>query len=152
MSASKPNRVTVELVNEPIVVGQYESKLCDPDVGAHGWFLGVTRRTTITEEETTTTETLFYEAKESMAMTGLREIAQQSIAQFGLFHVVLIHRLGEVPIGQASVLVGCCSPHRRQTFEAIPWIMDRLKSDVPIWKREHYLDGQTAWVHPGLKT
>lgn len=144
------SELTIELVDEPIVVGDFDARLNDPNAGSHGWFLGTTRRTTVIQNETTLTSTLFYEANKSMALAELTQIAVQSVSQFGLLRVVLVHRLGEVPVGQASVLVGCCSPHRRQTFEAIAWIMDRLKSDVPIWKREQDDDGHTAWVHPGI--
>jgi molybdopterin synthase catalytic subunit len=61
---------------------------------------------------------------------------------------LIVHRLGEVPVGQVSVVVGCSSAHRVATFQALPWIMDELKRDVPIWKRELYTDGTTEWVHP----
>lgn len=150
MSGPNGNAIFVDLVTEPIVLGDYESRLNDPDVGSHGWFLGVTRRTTVVDQQTTTTSTLHYEAKRSMAIAQLLQIAEQAKSRFGLTAVVLIHRLGEVPVGQSSVLVGCSSPHRRQTFDAMPWIMDRLKRDVPIWKKEEHEDGQTQWVHPGL--
>ena len=134
----------VELVQQPIDLGHFQDKVSDPDVGAHGWFLGVTRRTTGQR----ITETLSYQAHEPMARQELNRLAAQAIKRFSLRRLVIVHRLGEVPVGQASVLVGCSSAHRADTFAALPWIMDRLKQDVPIWKRESYVDGTSEWVHP----
>ena len=140
--------IFVLLVDEPIDLNELLGKLDDPDVGSHGWFLGVTRRTTVVESESKTTRTLAYEAHQPMAEKELRALATKAREDFGLSKVVIVHRLGEVPIGQASVVVGCSSPHRVDTFDAQRWIMDTLKKEVPIWKREHYADGTTEWVHP----
>ena len=144
--------IHIELTTDPIAIDRYADRLDDPDVGSHGWFVGTTRRTTSTGDRTTITETLDYHANESMAQVQLRDLATSAKQQFALTHVVIVHRLGNVPVGSASVLVGCSSPHRRQTFDALPWIMDTLKRDVPIWKRETDDDGDRHWVHPGLPT
>jgi molybdopterin synthase catalytic subunit len=137
-------RLWIELVDAPIDLLVLCDKLADPDVGAHGWFLGVTRRTTGGKRTTR----LSYQAHRSMAIRELEKLAAAAIEQFSLRAVVLVHRLGEVPVGEASVVVGCSSGHRAATFQALPWIMDRLKQNVPIWKQEHYADGTTEWVHP----
>jgi molybdopterin synthase catalytic subunit len=140
-----PNhRIHIELVHQTIDQSALLEKLADPDVGAQGWFVGVTRRTT----KERVTETLSYEAHESMAKGELQKLAEAAIEKFNLFHIVIVHRLGEVPIGEASIVLGCCSAHRPATFEALAWIMNVLKRDVPIWKKEHYADGLTEWVHP----
>jgi molybdopterin synthase catalytic subunit len=136
--------IHVELRPSPIEFESLQPLLSDPDVGAHGWFVGVTRRTT----GDAITQTLHYEANQPMAITELKRLAGQAIEKFSLSRVVIVHRLGEVPIGQASVVVGCCSGHRPATFAALPWIMDELKRDVPIWKRETFANGSKQWVHP----
>lgn len=138
----------VDLVRQPIEVAEFTGKLADPDVGAHGWFAGVTRRTTVTDDQVITTATLHYEAHSKMALAELTKIARHAAEHYSLTGIVLVHRIGEVPIGQASVLVGCCAAHRKNVFAALPWIMDELKRTVPIWKREVYTDGTTQWVHP----
>ena len=138
------NRVFVLLVDEPIDIDTLRDKIADPDVGAHGWFEGVTRRTT----EDRVTERLSYEAHRPMAEAELRKLAEAAIEKFSLTRIVIVHRLGEVPVGEASVVVGCSSSHRPPTFQAMAWVMDVLKRDVPIWKRESYVDGTTEWVHP----
>ncbi len=139
-----PPAIHIELVAAPIDFPSLQPMLADPDTGAHGWFLGVTRRTT----GDAITQTLHYEANQPMAIAELKRLANEAIDKFGLTRVVIVHRLGEVPIEQSSVVVGCSSPHRPETFAALPWIMNELKRDVPIWKRETYADGSKDWVHP----
>lgn len=136
--------IWIELVDIRIDVESLRAKIADPDVGAIGWFEGVTRRTT----DTRVTERLSYEAHRPMAIAELEKLAIRAVDKFSLHRCVIVHRLGEVPVSEASVVVGCSSPHRPATFEALAWIMDVLKKDVPIWKRELYVDGNTEWVHP----
>ncbi len=135
----------IALVDEPIDLLTLQGRIDDPDVGAHGWFLGVTRRTT----DSRVTECLSYDSHREMAMKELKRLADQAMRNHSLKHLVIVHRLGEVPVGEASVVIGCSSAHRVDTFDALRWIMDTLKKDVPIWKREMYVDGTTEWVHPG---
>jgi molybdopterin synthase catalytic subunit len=136
--------IWIELVDARIDVESLRAKIADPDVGAIGWFEGVTRRTT----DTRVTQQLSYEAHRPMAIAELEKLASRAVDKFSLRRCVIVHRLGEVPVSEASVVVGCSSPHRPATFEALPWIMDVLKKDVPIWKRELYVDGTNEWVHP----
>jgi molybdopterin synthase catalytic subunit len=137
-------RIHIALTHGPIDHHSFDSYIADPDSGSHAWFLGVTRRTT----DDRITEHLFYEAHESMAKSQMNHIAISAASRFNLFAVVIIHRLGKVDIGQSSIAVGCSSAHRIESFEALAWIMDEIKRDVPIWKRETYAGGQQEWVHP----
>jgi molybdopterin synthase catalytic subunit len=134
----------IQIVDTPIDLESLRDKVDHLDAGAHGWFVGVTRRTTAAR----VTDTLSYEAHRPMATRELEKLADAAVRKFSLHRLVIVHRLGEVPIGQASVVVGCSSSHRPQTFGALSWIMDTLKREVPIWKREIYSDGTTEWVHP----
>ncbi len=136
----------IELIDAPIDFVSLTQRLADPDVGAHGWFIGVTRRTTGDR----LTESLAYESHRPMAFDQLQQLAERAATRFSLSHVIISHRLGCVPVGEASVVVGCSSAHREQTFDALPWIMDILKRDVPIWKQETYVDGSQHWVHPPI--
>jgi molybdopterin synthase catalytic subunit len=140
--------IYIELVDQPIDIASLLEKVADADVGAHGWFVGVTRRTTGDR----TTDSLSYEAHRPMAIVSLEKLAAAAIKKFSLCRLVIMHRLGEVPVGEASVVVGCSSAHRRQTFEALAWVMDTLKRETPIWKRETYADGSTEWVHPNVNS
>ncbi len=138
------DQIWVELVEAPIDQESLREKVADPDVGAHGWFVGVTRRTTGDR----VTDSLAYQAHPPMAIRELEKLAKEAIEKYSLCRIVIVHRLGEVPVGEASVVVGCSSGHRPQTFQALAWIMDTLKREVPIWKQETYVDGTTEWVHP----
>ncbi len=138
----------VQLVDQPIDIESLRHKVDDADVGAHGWFYGVSRRTTESSAGQQITEQLSYEAHRPMARQQLETIADDATGKFHLAHIVIVHRLGDVPIGEASVVVGCSSAHRKATFDALTWVMETLKRDVPIWKRETYADGTRQWVHP----
>lgn len=116
----------------------------EASVGGTCVFLGTTRRWTGEEE----TPSLQYEAYREMAETELRRLAEQAREKWDLVRVVAIHRLGEVPAGEASVLCAASAPHRAPAFEACRWLIDTLKRDVPIWKQETRADGTTAWVQP----
>ncbi|TWU37694.1 Molybdopterin synthase catalytic subunit [Novipirellula aureliae] len=138
------DRVFISIVEEPINWMSFHHQLEDPDVGAHGWFSGVTRRKTGDR----ITESLSYQAHRPMAVLELRRLANEAMARFELTRLLIVHRLGVVPIGEPSVVIGCSSAHRKQAFAALPWLMDQIKEDVPIWKKEIYLDGTTEWIHP----
>jgi molybdopterin synthase catalytic subunit len=88
---------------------------------------------------------LEYEAYEEMALALMEEIAMQTRRRFPVTTVHLVHRLGPLEIGEASVAVAVASPHRAQAFAACRHAIDTLKAKVPIWKKEHYADG-TAWL------
>lgn len=144
--------IDVQLHEQPLESRPNPDSLRSPDAGAVIWFEGRTRRRT----GETITQTLFYEAYVPMALEQLRRLAQQAVERFELWGVVIHHRLGEVPIGEASVVVGCSSAHRKQALESVAWIMDTLKTEVPIWKRETTVSAsddadKTFWVHPVLE-
>ena len=63
----------------------------------------------------------------------------------------LVHRVGTVEVGQASIAVAASSPHRIDCFEALAWLMDQVKKQVPIWKQENWADGTREWIHPGTR-
>lgn len=87
---------------------------------------------------------LRYTAYESMAKRVLESLAQIAIKDHGALFVRIHHRMGEVPVGQASVLVQVVCGHRAEAFEACRMLIDRLKSEAPIWKSEVWADG-TTW-------
>jgi molybdopterin synthase catalytic subunit len=142
-AATEP-RIHVALVEHPINLEPLRQYLVDPDTGAHAWFEGVTRRRTGQRETTQLT----YQAFAPMATAQLHQLATQAASEFDLRAVVIVHRLGDVAVGQASIVIGCCSAHRVGSLAALPWLMDRIKADVAIWKREQFADGPSQWVHP----
>lgn len=88
---------------------------------------------------------LDYEAYEEMALKQLEALAGQAISQFGVRDVRIVHRLGRLPIGETSVLIVVASAHRAAAFEACRWLIDTLKRQVPIWKKEYFEDG-AVWA------
>jgi molybdopterin synthase catalytic subunit len=88
---------------------------------------------------------LEYEAYEEMALPLMRQIADDARAHWPISDVHLVHRLGRLEIGEASVAVAVASPHRAEAFAACRYAIDTLKATVPIWKKEFYADG-SAWL------
>jgi molybdopterin synthase catalytic subunit/molybdopterin converting factor small subunit len=88
-------------------------------------------------------ETLYldYEAYREMALGQMHALAAQAVERFGVRDVALLHRLGRLQVGETSVLIVVASAHRGQAFEACRWLIDTLKKQVPIWKKETFVDG-----------
>ncbi|HCR48166.1 MAG TPA: molybdenum cofactor biosynthesis protein MoaE [Bacteroidetes bacterium] len=112
------------------------------DAGGMTLFLGTTRRMTGERE----TKHLTYEAYLPMALSEMGRLATEARKQWPILHMVLLHRIGLVPITEISVLIGVSTPHRDAAFLANRWLIDNLKADVPIWKQETYSDGSVEWV------
>jgi len=117
--------------------------LRDPAAGGFVSFEGWVRN----ENEGRTVRRLEYEAYAAMAQKeGLRIVAE-AIERFGLTAALCLHRVGSLEIGDMAVWVGASSPHRSEAFEACRFIIDQVKVRVPIWKKEHYVDGDSGWVN-----
>lgn len=92
---------------------------------------------------------LDYEAYEEMAREEGRRILAEAAALFTTARVGAAHRHGSLGVGEAAVLVVAAAPHREEAFAACRWVIDRIKDRLPVWKREHYADGTSAWVACG---
>jgi len=134
----------IKLTHEPIESEALLQRAQTPEAGAVVMFLGVSRRMTRGRE---TTE-LTYQAYEAMAAKELERLEAEARERWPLVECSIVHRLGIVPLGEASVAVSVASAHRREAFDAGEWLIDTLKERVPIWKQEHWADGATQWVHP----
>lgn len=134
----------IELVHEAIDVGAAYEAIRDPRCGGIALFVGTTRDV----HEGRPVAQLAYEAYEEMALKELGKLAAELRERWpDVVHVCLIHRLGEVPLAEASVLVAVSTPHRGEAFAACRHGIDALKAQVPIWKKESYRDGAAArWV------
>jgi MoaE-MoaD fusion protein len=88
---------------------------------------------------------LEYEAYAGMAEREMERIAAEAVARFGVTKAAIVHRVGRVEIGEASVAIAVASPHRAQAMEACRFVIDTLKTSVPIWKREHF-EGGAVWI------
>jgi molybdopterin synthase catalytic subunit len=83
-----------------------------------------------------------------MAEANIRTIAENARARWPLARIAVAHRCGKLELGESAVAVAVSSAHRAEAFEAAKWIMDTIKEQTPIWKREHWADGGADWVHP----
>jgi len=136
----------IRLTDAPIDVAAVEAAVARPTAGAVVTFLGTTRGVT----GGVTTLHLAYEAHRDLALQEMERLADEVRRQWPGTAVAIVHRLGRVDVGEASVAIAVSSAHRAVAFEACRAAIDRLKERVPIWKQEHYADGRTEWVHPGL--
>ena len=138
--------IHVELTDQPIDPSGLVDQVTAVEAGAVVVFLGTTRCQT----DGRSTESLDYEAHESMARAQLRQLGEMARQRWALIRVALIHRLGHLRPPEASVGVAVSSEHRREAFEAAKWLIDELKQVVPIWKKENWADGESEWVMPGI--
>jgi molybdopterin converting factor subunit 1 len=129
--ASITGAVHVRLTPEPLRLDRLRERVSDPRAGAVVVFEGVTREV----------EQLEYEAYEAMAKRTMVEIAAAAVEAHGLCAAAVEHRVGTVPLCEPSVIVAVSAPHRAEAFAGAREIIDRLKAQAPIWKRE---EGQ--WV------
>ncbi len=88
---------------------------------------------------------LSYEAHRELALAELRVIGAEASQKFGPARVAIAHRLGSLGLGEAAVAIAVASAHRATAFDACEYAIDELKRRVPIFKKEHYADGDAAW-------
>jgi molybdopterin synthase catalytic subunit len=134
--------VSGRLVDAPIDPADLIAEVSASSNGAVLLFLGLVRETNEGRDVTG----IEYSAYEAMAERELAAIAEECAANHGVNHVVIVHRLGELALQEASVGIAVGHPHRAEAYEASRWIIEELKRRVPIWKREHYVDGTREWV------
>jgi molybdopterin synthase catalytic subunit len=142
------DHIHVHIEAAPLVAQRAVGFVTDERAGGIAVFVGTTRRFTGDKE----TSELYYEAYEEMALSEMRKLAQRAVESFGLSKAYLAHRVGEVAFGEASVLIAVSSPHRDEAFNACRWLIDWVKSEVPIWKKERYTNGEEEWVEGNLPT
>jgi molybdopterin synthase catalytic subunit len=114
----------------------------DPAAGGTCLFLGTVRDHSPAGEVTG----LQYEAWEELAERRLHEIAGEMLDKWPVRKAALLHRWGTLGIGEVSVVVACSAPHRADAFDACRHGIERLKEDVPIWKKEALTSGESRWV------
>ena len=113
--------------------------------GAVILFLGTVREMT----DGRRTKALAYETYPQMAEAKLVELEAVARSRWPVDRVGIVHRIGQLELGEISVAIAVSCPHRKQAFEAGQFLIDELKVSVPIWKQEQWDDGSTEWIHPG---
>lgn len=138
-------RNMVVLTSEPIDYHQLTEDVRNDNAGAVVLFLGTVREMTAGRQ----TVALDYEAFPEMARAKMEQLEAEARDQWPVTEAGIIHRLGHLELGDISVAVAVSCPHRKDAFDAGRFLIDRLKEEVPIWKKENWADGSTEWVHPG---
>jgi len=131
----------VSITLNPIDAASIVANLSAPEAGGIDLFLGTTRN----HSNGRGVALLEYEAYEPMAIRVMEQLEREARTRWPLVNVVMVHRIGQVPLTEASVAIGVSAAHRAEAFEACRFLIDRLKSEVPIWKREHFEDGTSEW-------
>ena len=127
----------VQITQTRIDIQEILNSVTTPDSGGIDVFLGTTRNHSGDRQVVT----LSYEAYEPMALKVMTRLEEEARTRWPLNRVAIVHRLGEVGLCEASVVIAVSSAHRHEAFEACRFLIDRLKQDVPIWKTEHFADG-----------
>lgn len=136
----------VSLTDHPIDTAALLERVGSVSAGAVVLFLGTTRE--FTGERRTLS--LDYECYPAMAEKQMAALEAEARQRWSVIECGIVHRLGRLELGEASVAIAVSTPHRRDAFEVGQWLIDRLKEVVPIWKKENWADGTSEWVHPGL--
>jgi molybdopterin synthase catalytic subunit len=136
------DELLVRVTAEPIGADEAVSFVSDPGAGGTSVFLGTVRDSSQDGEVTGLT----YEAWDELATRRLEELGTEMLERWPLRKVALLHRSGELAVGEVSVVVACSAPHRAEAFDACRHGIEQLKRDVPIWKKEHLRSGVSSWV------
>lgn len=141
-------RVSVLLTNSVLGVQAIERSVEDPAAGAAVSFVGQVRN----KHAGLDVLRLEYSAQENLARKCMEKLGLAAMEQFKLTAVCIHHRLGVLEIGEAAVVIAVSAAHRGAAFDGCRYLIDTLKTDVPIWKKEYYTDGRTpVWVGPDGK-
>jgi molybdopterin synthase catalytic subunit len=132
------------LSDQPIDPARFRAELENHEAGALVCFEGRVRRYNDNRE----VDRLAYEAFGPLAEKEGYRILEETRDQFDILGVACVHRTGLLALGDLAVWVGVVSAHRAEAFDACRYVIDEVKNRVPIWKKEHYRDGDSGWVNP----
>lgn len=128
--------------NAPLDLGEAVQAVSHAGAGGIATFVGVVRDS----NEGRRVQRLEYEAYDTMAKKELARIADEIAAEVPGVRLAAVHRVGTLEIGEAAVVCAASAPHREEAFVACRRLIDRIKERLPVWKREHYVDGERKWV------
>jgi molybdopterin synthase catalytic subunit len=131
-------RVTEDVIHAPALL----DAVADHGHGASLLFLGTVRD----HADGRSVSGMGYEAYVEMAESTLAAIAGEAAARLEGGAVAVVHRIGELELGEASVGIAIGSPHRAPAYDANRYVIEEIKKRLPVWKHEHYVDGDDAWV------
>jgi molybdopterin synthase catalytic subunit len=137
------NEDWIILSAEPLDAGAAATFVADARAGGIALFLGTTRAEVNPQRRPLVA--LDYEAYTEMAQAQLHDLARRARDRWPVLKLALMHRIGRVPLGEPSVMIAVSTPHRAEAFDACRWLIDTLKAEVAIWKKEIWEDGTGTW-------
>ena len=129
----------MHLTRDPLDIKDLLAEVQGPERGGTCVFLGTVR----TDDDVTAID---YSAYEPMASAEIERILAEAQTQWPTARVMLQHRLGEIPVGEASIAIAAAAPHREEAFAACRYVIEAVKKRLPIWKKELHTDGSPTWV------
>ena len=145
----------IDLSPEPLDAARAIAHVADPDAGGVAVFLGTTRNETAPAPDNSIAGgppllALDYEAYPELALRQLHDLAARARGRWPMIRrLALLHRMGRVGPAEPSVVIAVATPHRGEAFDACRWLIDTLKTEVAVWKKEVWADGTGTWVNPG---
>lgn len=140
--AGPADSVWARITPDAIVPDELLGRVGAPEDGATLLFLGVVRN----HHGGRSVSGLHYEAYEEMAQAMLDRIAREGARILGTDRVAVVHRVGDLEVGEVSVAIAVSSPHRAEAYRASRYVMEEIKKRLPIWKKEHYVEGESSWL------
>jgi molybdopterin synthase catalytic subunit len=135
--------MTFKLTDQPIDLLAARAALADPRAGGYATFEGWVRN----RNDGRDVVALEYEAYPALAQTEAEKILAEAAERFDIVDAAAEHRIGRLDLGDVAVWIGVTAVHRGPAFDACQYIINELKVRVPIWKKEHYTDGDSGWVN-----
>jgi len=138
-------QISIKVTSEKLNLQECYSFVRDNSCGGIALFVGTVRN--LTKNKTVTL--LYFSGYELMAIKEMQKIANTALEKFSIHKIAIHHAVGELKIGEIPVIIAVSSAHRNAAFKACQYAIDTLKETVPIWKKEHFNDGE-VWVnsHP----
>lgn len=133
---------SIKITAKPLNIQECYDFVQDASCGGIALFVGTVRNKTQNKEVTL----LDFSTYEAMALKEIEKIALQSLEKFDVLKIAIHHAKGVLKIGEIPVIISVSSAHRKASFEACQYAIDTLKETVPIWKKEHFADGE-VWVN-----
>lgn len=133
----------LDITAEPIELDALVRAVRTDACGAVVAFAGVVRETS--PEDPRPVRRIRYEAYPALALPQMREIAAATRAAFGPLEIAIVHRTGELGLGETSIAIAVAAPHRGRAFDGCEFAIDEIKARLAVWKQEVFADGETAW-------
>lgn len=134
--------ISIKITSEKLNLQDCYDFVQDASCGGIALFVGTVRNKTQDKEVTL----LDFSTYEAMALKEIEKISERALEQFDILKIAIHHAKGVLEIGQIPVIISVSSPHRKASFDACQFAIDTLKETVPIWKKEHFADGE-VWVN-----